>query len=62
MKVSEWKDYWQDRCVKAEELLMHVGCDPNWTATVDAHFKKVGAGDLKKYIPARDAALSEGSK
>jgi hypothetical protein len=40
--------YWQRRCVKAEELLIHVGCDPDWTATVSAHFDKIRDGDKAK--------------
>jgi hypothetical protein len=38
-------DYWQRRCVKAEELLIQVSCDPKWTDTVSAHFDKIRDGD-----------------
>jgi hypothetical protein len=38
-------NYWQRRCVKAEELLIQVNCDPKWTATVSAHFDKIRDGD-----------------
>jgi hypothetical protein len=47
--------YWKKRAVAAEELLIHVGCDPKWTATVDAHFKKVGVGELSNRPTAAEA-------
>jgi hypothetical protein len=49
MRFNDMLDYWRLRCVKAEELLIHVGCDPKWTDTVNAHFDKVRLGDKSKY-------------
>jgi hypothetical protein len=59
MRVNDILDYWRMRCVKAEELLIHVGCDPKWTATVDEHFDKVRLGDKAKYQEPPTAAVDE---
>jgi hypothetical protein len=48
-RVNTPSDYWQRRCVKAEELLIQVGCDLKWTDTVCAHFDKIRDGDIANY-------------
>jgi hypothetical protein len=49
MKEHELMNYWQRRCVKAEELLIQVGCDLKWTDTVYAYFDEIrdGVGALE---------------
>jgi hypothetical protein len=54
MNPVDLKDYWRRRCVKAEELLIHVGCDPDWTATIDAHFEKIRTGELSSQYAAEE--------
>ena len=66
MKKIEWPDYWQRRCVKAENMLTaisaHLGDEHEVSKKITEYFRQIAAGDKANYADPFAASLHPSTK